>query len=209
LAAPSPNEFAFATSINSAGSYIGNVRSGTPLTASSFLFDGAVLLPIAGVPGFTSSHVHRINDAGTIIGWGFNGDPVNFAATFIDCRAFVWRNGATSTLNSVIHSPIAGWDIRQVWDINNRGQIAGLACVNGAGPNCTGGVWRAVLLNPCNANCDGSTTAPVLNINDFVCFQQRFAAGHPYANCDASTTPPILNVNDFVCFQQQFAAGCP
>ena len=61
----------------------------------------------------------------------------------------------------------------------------------------------------CYANCDGSTIAPVLNINDFICFQQKFAAGDAYANCDASTAAPILNVNDFICFQQKFAAGCP
>ena len=61
----------------------------------------------------------------------------------------------------------------------------------------------------CYANCDGSTGAPVLNVNDFVCFQNRFAAGDPYANCDGSTTTPVLNVNDFVCFQARFAAGCP
>jgi DNA-binding beta-propeller fold protein YncE len=29
-----------------------------------------------------------------------------------------------------------------------------------------------------------------------------------YANCDASTTPPVLNIADFICFQQRFAAGC-
>jgi hypothetical protein len=58
----------------------------------------------------------------------------------------------------------------------------------------------------CYANCDGSTTQPVLNVNDFVCFQSRFASADPYADCDHSST---LNVNDFVCFQQQFAAGCP
>ena len=29
-----------------------------------------------------------------------------------------------------------------------------------------------------------------------------------YANCDNSTTPPVLNVSDFICFQGQFAAGC-
>ena len=29
-----------------------------------------------------------------------------------------------------------------------------------------------------------------------------------YANCDHSTTPPILNVLDFSCFLNQFAAGC-
>ena len=61
----------------------------------------------------------------------------------------------------------------------------------------------------CYVNCDGSTTAPILNVNDFICFQTRFAAGDSYANCDGSTAAPVLNVNDFVCFQQGFAAGCP
>jgi hypothetical protein len=49
----------------------------------------------------------------------------------------------------------------------------------------------------------------VLNIADYLCFLQRFAAGDPYANCDGSIIPPILNVADFTCFQQRFAAGCP
>ncbi len=61
----------------------------------------------------------------------------------------------------------------------------------------------------CYANCDGSTTAPVLNVADFTCFLQRFAAGESYANCDNSTSPPVLNVADFTCFLQSFAAGCP
>jgi hypothetical protein len=61
----------------------------------------------------------------------------------------------------------------------------------------------------CYANCDGSTSQPILNVNDFICFQSQFAAGNAYANCDQSTTPPVLNVNDFICFQTQFAAGCP
>jgi hypothetical protein len=58
----------------------------------------------------------------------------------------------------------------------------------------------------CYANCDSSTTTPLLNVNDFVCFQSRFAAADPYADCDRSAT---LNVNDFVCYQSRFAAGCP
>jgi hypothetical protein len=61
----------------------------------------------------------------------------------------------------------------------------------------------------CYANCDGSTTPPVLNVGDFTCFLQKFAAGDPYANCDQSTTPPVLNVGDFTCFLQKYAAGCP
>jgi hypothetical protein len=74
-----------------------------------------------------------------------------------------------------------------------------------------GGFWAgaAVGPTPCYANCDGSTTAPVLTVNDFVCFQALFAAGDSRANCDGSTSAPILTVNDFVCFQAQFAAGCP
>jgi hypothetical protein len=30
-----------------------------------------------------------------------------------------------------------------------------------------------------------------------------------YANCDGSTTEPVLNVEDFICFINAFAAGCP
>jgi hypothetical protein len=58
----------------------------------------------------------------------------------------------------------------------------------------------------CYGNCDQSTLPPVLNVNDFICFQSRFAAADPYADCDRSGA---LNVNDFVCFQTRFAAGCP
>jgi hypothetical protein len=66
----------------------------------------------------------------------------------------------------------------------------------------------AVSTSTCYANCDGSTTVPFLNVNDFVCFQGLFAAGNSLANCDHSTSPPVLNISDFVCFQSAFAAGC-
>jgi hypothetical protein len=62
---------------------------------------------------------------------------------------------------------------------------------------------------PCYANCDSSTTAPILNVQDFTCFLQRYAAGESYANCDQSTEVPVLNVQDFTCFLQSYAAGCP
>jgi hypothetical protein len=71
---------------------------------------------------------------------------------------------------------------------------------------------------PCYANCDGSTTAPVLNVDDFTCFVNEFAAAQSlpiaqqiasYANCDASTIAPVLNVDDFTCFINAFAQGCP
>jgi hypothetical protein len=61
---------------------------------------------------------------------------------------------------------------------------------------------------PCLPNCDASTAVPFLNVADFTCFLQKFAAADAYANCDASTTAPVLNVADFTCFLQKFAAGC-
>jgi hypothetical protein len=62
---------------------------------------------------------------------------------------------------------------------------------------------------PCYADCASGGPPPRLNVADFTCFLQRFAAGAPYCNCDGSTTPPVLNVGDFTCFLQRFAAGCP
>jgi hypothetical protein len=80
-----------------------------------------------------------------------------------------------------------------------------------AGPtySCQGGFWGAFAsATSCYPNCDNSTTSPALNVNDFICFLNRFAASDPYANCDNSTQPPTLNVNDFICFLNAFAAGC-
>jgi hypothetical protein len=70
----------------------------------------------------------------------------------------------------------------------------------------------------CYANCDDSTTPPILNVEDFSCFINKFAEAQAlppeqqlthYANCDQSTTAPVLNVEDFSCFINKFAQGCP
>jgi hypothetical protein len=70
----------------------------------------------------------------------------------------------------------------------------------------------------CYANCDGSTVEPILNVDDFTCFINEYAAAQSlpheqqlthYANCDSSTTAPALNVDDFTCFINQYATGCP
>ncbi len=56
---------------------------------------------------------------------------------------------------------------------------------------------------PCYPDCDDSGG---LNVNDYICFQTRFALGHPYADCDQNAQN---NVNDYICFQTKFALGCP
>ena len=56
---------------------------------------------------------------------------------------------------------------------------------------------------PCPADCDGSGS---LDVFDFLCFQNAFAAGDPSADCDADGS---LSLFDFLCFQNAFDAGCP
>ncbi len=72
--------------------------------------------------------------------------------------------------------------------------------------------WDNLVVAPvtqsCYANCDGSTSAPLLTANDFQCFLNEYAAGHSYANCDGSTANPILTANDFQCFLNAYATGC-
>jgi hypothetical protein len=69
----------------------------------------------------------------------------------------------------------------------------------------------------CYANCDSSTVTPVLNVDDFTCFINRYALASQlpqeqqvmhYANCDGSTVAPALNVDDFTCFINAYANGC-
>jgi hypothetical protein len=81
--------------------------------------------------------------------------------------------------------------------------------MSGGGFELAGGFWGQLDEPSCWANCDNSTIAPVLNVLDFSCFLNKFAAGDAYANCDNSTVAPVLNVLDFACFLNKFAAGCP
>ncbi|MCH7792643.1 MAG: hypothetical protein IID31_10235 [Planctomycetes bacterium] len=66
----------------------------------------------------------------------------------------------------------------------------------------------SVLLNqsspPCYADCDQSGA---LDIFDFLCFQNSFVLGEPYA-CDCDPDP-ACDIFDFLCFQNAFVGGCP
>jgi hypothetical protein len=121
----------------------------------------------------------------TLTGW----NP-SWERRVVDMTAYA---GQTVILEWKFATGIFGTDARG-WNI---GSVKLAATTSG----CTG--------PSCYANCDQSTAAPVLNVADFSCFLQKFAAGEPYANCDGSTAAPVLNVADFSCFLQKFAAGCP
>ncbi len=61
----------------------------------------------------------------------------------------------------------------------------------------------------CYADCDTGTGPGVLDVFDFLCFGNRFAALDPYAcDCDIASGPGVCDVFDFLCFGNEFAAGC-
>jgi hypothetical protein len=59
----------------------------------------------------------------------------------------------------------------------------------------------------CYVNCHRPND-PRLNHADFACFLVKYIHRDPYANCDGSTTEPTLDVNDFLCFMQRYHQGC-
>ncbi len=59
--------------------------------------------------------------------------------------------------------------------------------------------WRTCT---CYPDCDESGA---LNVNDYICFQTKFALSDPYSDCDGNG---VRNVNDYICFQTNFALGC-
>jgi glucose/arabinose dehydrogenase len=69
-----------------------------------------------------------------------------------------------------------------------------------------GSIYRIVPAPPCYPDCDTSSGQNVLDIFDFLCFQDAFVSGDPYADCTGEGT---LDVFDFLCFQDAFVTGCP
>ncbi len=120
----------------------------------------------------------------------------------------IWsfRNGPAGITDYTVRTPELGSYARTTFGEGSDGELY-FGAVAGQYPHVTLEVSKIV--RGCPANCDGSNIEPRLNVNDFVCFLNRFAAGSTYANCDGSTVPPILTVADFACYMNEFAAGCP
>jgi hypothetical protein len=98
------------------------------------------------------------------------------------------------------------WTVPNINTTTARIRVVARDAVNNTGADDSDADFT--ILGQCYANCDGSSTAPILNVNDFICFNNLFAAGSSLANCDGSTTAPVLNVNDFSCFLNAYAVGC-
>jgi hypothetical protein len=142
-----------------------------------------------------------VNNSGNIVGYSrgggggldlFNG-PVN--------PAFGAWDMSTEIGPIVGNGSLLQW---QSGDINTSG---GVLIFNNGGSQTT---FTASFDQGCYPDCDTSTGVGVLDIFDFLCFQNRFSAGSPYAcDCDTSTGSGVCDIFDFLCFQNAFDAGCP
>jgi hypothetical protein len=150
--------------------------------------------------------------------WTFNGTSwtqayvLNNGGAFtspLQCLTGVVNSGVVTIYGTLQDTVGAG---NRLVSVTDTGSSASPYTVIATAPNLTW--WKGIAFaptaasTPCYANCDHSTTLPCLNVLDFGCFLNKFAAGDPVANCDGSTTPPVLNVLDFGCFLNKFAAGC-
>jgi probable HAF family extracellular repeat protein len=108
------------------------------------------------LPGDAMSQGTDINNENQIVG-------VSYADyVFDNPRAFIYQNGTTTALNSLIGSASANWDITSTGGINDRGEIAAQANVVSNGVVTS--VAHAVLLIPCSSD-DPVAYGETQNIN--------------------------------------------
>jgi hypothetical protein len=128
-----------------------------------------------------------------------------WSGPFSSGTGFVWTE-ATGMVN--IDTMLAdaglslppGYDVFDLVDVSADGTaLLGSAVDEGFLP----ATFRVRLLTPCPADCDGSGT---LNVDDIDCFVTAFLGAGNAADCDGSGA---LNVDDIDCFVASFLSGCP
>ncbi len=150
--------------INNRGQMAGKVRTvdGSTYEAAFWQPDGT-LTPIGILPGEFAAFATGINSRGQVVG-------NNFDADFNWSRGFIWQqNGVMTDLNSLIPAD-SNLEIISASNINDRGQISGMATVL-SGPHM--GNIHAYLLTPVNGSV-GKSVADVLATHPKVALPANF-----------------------------------
>jgi uncharacterized membrane protein len=90
------------------------------------------------LPGDNYGNATLINNQGTMVGWSAASEPGTWNVT--PGRIVVWVGGIVYDLQSLVDATAPGWKISQIMDVNNLGQLCGIAMRDG--------VTRAVVLTP-------------------------------------------------------------
>ncbi|QPI52345.1 FxDxF family PEP-CTERM protein [Massilia antarctica] len=120
-----------AKDINDAGLIIGQSAHGSDRQLlSAFVYSNGVMTDLGWSPQYTSS-ASDINNLGEVIGYG--------ADAYGQQHGFIYQNGQLVQLDTAV-DPLAGWNIKTTYSINDQGQILANACKLG--------VCGTVLLSP-------------------------------------------------------------
>jgi len=193
-----------------------SVRTGAAVLSTEYRLNstmppGAYSLVVVG-NGFASDPVSSptVGSAPTSQN-GCIGDSASFSTAGAGMGPFTyqWRRGTTNLVNggSISGATLPTLNINPI-AAGDLGTDYNCVITSALGSVTTGNVGLACAAPSCYANCDGSSTPPVLTANDFQCFLNKFAAADPTANCDGSTAAPILTANDFQCFLNAYSVGC-
>jgi uncharacterized membrane protein len=156
--------------------------------------------------GFGQSIANEITPDGKMV-VGYN--PFDFGPGS-PATGFMWTS-ATGMVNIEKFLKDNGVTVDPLFDIHT------LTGVSDDGRTLVGTGYERLTLRPkwflihigCYADCDQSTGAGVLDIFDFLCFQDAFVNGDPYAcDCDTTTGAGVCDIFDFLCFQDGFVGGC-
>jgi hypothetical protein len=141
----------------------------------------------------------------------------DFVVPIVDRTGILWnaRDGMRSVKDVLVNdyglTEAAAWNLTDVIAISPNGRyLAG----GGLNPQGKGERWWAEIRPFCYADCDNATSPkgknagpPKLDIDDFICFQTKFAIGdYLSADCDLNG---YLEIDDFICFQTKFSLVCP
>jgi probable HAF family extracellular repeat protein len=140
-----------ANAINNLGQVVGQSDLPGDTATHAFFWQKGAMTDLGTLPGDSYSVAYDINEKGQVVGVSCD---VNF-----NCRPFLWENGVMTDLNILIppNSPLY---LTFGSGINDRGEIAGSACVLSNGV-CTSEV-PAFLAVPCDdahASYEGCTDA--------------------------------------------------
>ncbi|MDH3283820.1 MAG: S8 family serine peptidase [Acidobacteriota bacterium] len=128
----------WALDINKRGDIVGQSSDATGLLRPFVLESGQPMTDLGSLGG-SFALARAINDSRQVVGDSTH--PLSL--TLSDTLAFVWEAGVLEELNDLIPGNL-GWNLREAWDINDSGQIAG------HGLNAQN-AERAFRLDPCGA----------------------------------------------------------
>lgn len=185
-----------AYAINNTGVVVGQGWDGAVQTAYTWsLASGFEYLP--GLQGGLSSNNTPldINDENIVVG------AAAPAGTFSRV-AYRWSpSHGIEDLNDLV-DPVSGFILDRAVSISNSGNIAGYGHF-GPGFGTSRGFVLVPIDSTCYADCD---TSGSVDIFDYICFGNEYAAMAQYADCDSNGTWDIF---DYICFGNAYSTGCP